>query len=415
MATKENNQIKPQRKQLDFLEWEMGAFFHFGIRTFYEGHLDWDGKIMPLSGFNPSELDCENWIKTIHLAGFKYAILVCKHHDGFANWPSGHSDYHVGLTPWKEGKGDVVEDFIAACRKYDIKIGLYYSPAEAGFKERSPKEYDDYFIAQISELLGNYGKIDYLWFDGNGSHGHVFDSKRIIKAIRSLQPGILIFNMWDPDTRWVGNEGGAAGVLNSNLAADLDISVSTDDKEILESKQFLPAECDFMMRDSNWFYSEYDTHTVKSVDELVGLYYHSVGSGSNFLINIGPDRRGLLPDVDAIRLVEFGKVIAQRFSNPIPSEIANKANDEVSIILEKEQQVNHLILAEELSDGENIEEFFVYIKNDKIQNPVCVYTGKTIGRKRIVTFPQIRAKEIIVKITQHRGKISLAKPEAYYI
>ena len=407
--------IKPSKKQLDFLGWEMGAFFHFGIRTFYEGHRDWDGKIMPLSGFNPSSLDCENWIKIVYEAGLKYAILVCKHHDGFANWPSKHSNYHVGLTPWKDGKGDVVAEFAAACRKYDIKVGLYYSPAEAESKNREPKEYDDYFIAQISELLGNYGKIDYLWFDGNGTAGHEFDKPRIIKAIRELQDDLLIFSMWDPDTIWVGNEGGAAGVLNSNLISNMNVPISTDDNnEALTEMKFLPTECDFMMRYRNWFYSEYDVHTVKSVEELVGLYYHSVGCGSNFLVNIGPDRRGLLPDVDAIRLLEFGRIIKERFANPIPS-ILKESEEGTAIQLEKEQLINHVILQEDMTDGESIQEFEVYLKNGIIYRPICIYAGKYVGHKRIITFPQILAREIIVKVTKRRGEFVLLKPEVFYI
>jgi len=407
--------VKPTKKQLDFLSWEMGAFFHFGIRTFYEGHRDWDGKIMPLEGFNPTALDCESWIKTVHDSGLKYAILVCKHHDGFANWPSKYSNYHVGLTPWKDGKGDVVAEFVAACRKYDIKVGLYYSPAEAEFKKREPKEYDDYFIAQISELLSNYGKVDYLWFDGNGSGDHEFDKVRIIKAIRDLQKELLIFGMWDPDTIWVGNEGGAAGVLNSNLMSEYNVPISTDDNmETFTEAKFLPTECDFMMRHRNWFYSEYDVHTVKSLEELVGLYYHSVGCGSNFLVNIGPDRRGLLPDVDALRLLEFGRDIAQRFANPISSTLKEEDGN-ISIVLDEQCLVNHLILQEDLTDGESIEEFMLYVKSGIIYRPVCVYVGRAVGHKRIITFPQILAKELIVKVTKSRGNYKLTKPEAFYI
>jgi len=405
---------KPRKEQLEFLNWEMGAFFHFGIRTFFEGHKDWDGKPMPLEGFNPTELNCESWIKTVCSAGLKYAVLVCKHHDGFANWPSKFSNYHVGLTPWQNGKGDVVEEFVTACRKHDVKVGLYYSPAEAEYEKLSPKEYDDYFINQISELLTNYGKIDYLWFDGCGSEGHEYDKPRIIEAIRALQPNILIFNMWDPDTRWVGNEGGAAGVANTNVVDSVDFSVLAIEKEELTEPRFLPTECDFMMRRRNWFYSEYDVHTVKSVEELVGLYYYSVGCGSNFLVNISPDRRGLLPETDADRLLAFSKKIANRFSSPIPYTL-KETEDGISMALNAEQLINHVILAEDLTNGEMIEEFSVHIKNGIIYRPVCVYTGKTVGNKRIITFPQIKATEIIIKIEKSRGKVSFKKPETFYI
>ena len=149
-----------------------------------------------------------------------------------------------------DGKGDVVRDFTEACRKYGIKVGLYYSPAQFGSREMSPREYDDYFIGQIGELLTGYGKIDYLWFDGCGSEGHRFDSVRIIKAIRSMQPEIIIFNMWDPDTRWVENEEGVAGIANSSVLRGSDGSAVC-----------LPAECDFRMREANWFYSDADAHS----------------------------------------------------------------------------------------------------------------------------------------------------------
>jgi len=406
--------VKPRKEQIEFLKWEIGTFFHFGIRTFYEGHRDWDGKIMPLEGFNPTQLDCESWITTSKEAGAKYAILVCKHHDGFANWPSKYSDYHVGLTPWKDGKGDVVKEFADACSKHDMKMGLYYSPAEAGFKERTAKEYDDYFINQISELLTNYGKVDYLWFDGCGSEGHEFDKPRIIKAIRGLQPEILIFNMWDPDTRWVGNEAGIAGVHNANQVSALDFSVLTSEKEELEEQRFMPSESDFMMRESNWFYSEYDVHTAKSVEELVGIYYYSVGCGSNFLINIGPDRRGLLPKVDANRLKDFGAEIKRRFANPIPS-IVKETENGIAIEFGKEYFINHIVLSEDLTQGDGVEAFDILVHSHRLYTPFPVYTGSVVGHKRIIQIPYIRASGVIVRVTKANGEYKLYKPEAFLV
>ncbi len=406
--------VLPTKQQLSFLNWEMGAFFHFGIRTFYEGHQDWDGKTMDLDAFRPAKLDCDSWIRTIKEAGMAYAILVCKHHDGFANWPSKYTDYSVANTPWKDGQGDVVREFVNACRKYDIRIGLYYSPAEVGYQKRSPKEHDDYFIDQISELLTNYGKIDYLWFDGCGSEGHEYDRKRIIQAIRSLQPGILIFNMWDPDTRWVGNEAGVADRRNSNVVSAVDFSVLAERQDNLDTERFLPTECDFRMRSRNWFYSEYDVHTVKSVEELVSLYYYSVGNGANFLVNIGPDRRGLLPEVDAGRLLEFGQEIRRRFSKPVPTTWEN-TEDGICIRLEEEQLINHVVLQEDLTAGESIRAFRVFIRSGLIQRPVCVHMGAAIGHKRIITFPAIRATEVQIEVTEAKGDFRFLAPQVFYI
>ena len=152
----------PSARQLAFLGWEFGAFFHFDIRSFFMGHQDWGNRPMPASAFNPDQLDCEQWISTVKTAGARYAILVCKHPDGFANWPSQYSDYGVAQSPWKDGQGDVVREFVNACRKCDMKIGFYYSPAQWGgaVELADGKAYDDYFIHQIEELLTNYSKID---------------------------------------------------------------------------------------------------------------------------------------------------------------------------------------------------------------------------------------------------------------
>lgn len=396
--------IIPSEKQIEFLGWEFGVFFHFGIRTFYEGHRDWDGKPMPLEGFNPPEIDCDSWIRTVRDAGAKYAILVCKHHDGFANWPSKYTGYNIGNTPYMNGRGDVVRDFTEACRKYGVKVGLYYSPAQWGSSKIAPAEYDDYFINQIGELLTGYGKIDYLWFDGCGSEGHEFNRDRIIAAIRSMQPEIIIFNMWDPDTRWVENEDGVAGIGNSSVVRDKDGRAAA----------YLPAECDCRMRAANWFYSDNDTHTVKSLDELMGLYYLSVGCGSNLLINIGPGRDGKLPEPDAARLLEFGAEIRRRFSDPVSTEF-EQHGDKYVVRLGGHKLVNHLVLCEDIASGERITGFRVTANVPVTGGHAVLYQGCAVGYKRIVRFPAIRASELCVEITSCEEGHSIKSAAAFYV
>ncbi len=403
-----------KKQQLDFLDWEFGTFFHFGIRTFYQGHIDWDMKPMPLEGFNPTSLDCEQWIKTIKEAGAKYAILVCKHHDGFANWPSKYTEYSVKNTPWKNGEGDVVRDFTNACRKYDIKIGLYYSPAQFGSVKMNHKEYDDYFINQISELLTDYGKIDYLWFDGCGSEGHEYDAARIVNVIRTLQPEILIFNMWDPDTRWVGNESGMVTMPNHNNVDLLDFSVQTTEKDKLKEKRFLPGECDCRIRLANWFYSDDDLHTLKSVDELMGIYYYSVGKGANLLLNIGPDRRGLLPDEDTARVKEFGKKIKALYASQIDAK-KEKNNNVYTLSFENRTLVNHVILEEIMDTGEqHIEKFSINIYPN-YGDPIRVYESTTVGHKHICTFPDFYTNKIDIIIEEESGAHAMKDFGAYYL
>ena len=403
--------IKPE--QLEFLNWEMGVFFHFGIRTFYEGHRDWDMKPMSLEVFDPTELDCEQWIRVGREAGARYAILVCKHHDGFANWPSRYTSYSVANTPWKNGKGDVVRLFVDACRKYGMKVGLYYSPAEFGSAKKKPREYDDYFINQVSELLTNYGRIDYLWFDGCGSEGHTYDTKRIVAEIRRLQPQILLFNMWDPDTRWAGNESGMAQMPNPNVVRLLDFSVQTQARDYLEEDTFLPAECDFRIRLENWFYSDHDAHTLKSLDELMGLYYYSVGRGANMLTSFGPDRRGLVPEADAKRFVEFGRKVQQMFSTPLDAALRREGNT-YSLSFETPTLVDHVVLAEELERGGHIRRFQVYIHPYSYGRPILVYQGMTVGHKHICRFPTALTKRVDIVITEEDGAHTLRSPRAYY-
>ncbi len=379
-------------EQLSFLDWEFGVFFHFGIRTFNEDHKDWDMKPMSLSSFDPSDLDCEEWIKTIYEAGAKYAVLVCKHHDGFANWPSAYTEYSVKNTPWKNGKGDVVKEYVDACRKYNIKIGLYYSPAQFGSSQMDGREYDDYFINQIRELLINYGKIDYLWFDGCGSENHQYDTERIVSEIRKCQSEILIFNMWDPDTRWVGNEAGVADSPNNLMVNALDFSIKKESKDLIGENRFLPAECDCRMRREKWFFSEADTHTVKSLDELMGLYYYSVGRGANLLINIGPDRRGRLPEEDKKALLGLGKKIRENFTDYIS---CNESSGPKKLTLEMDLQlVNHAILSEEITYDNEIESFEIKAYPYPYGAPITVYRGTTIGHKAICQFPTINTSKI---------------------
>ncbi|MBP3361476.1 MAG: alpha-L-fucosidase [Clostridia bacterium] len=402
------DRIKPTAKQLEFLDWEMGVFFHFGIRTFNEGRIDWDEKHMEPETFNPTELDCGQWIRTIKEAGAKYAILTAKHHDGFANWPSKYTDYSVKNTPWKNGKGDVVKEFTDACRKYDIKVGIYYSPAQFGYKKMSGKEYDDYFINQISELLTNYGKIDYLWFDGCGSENHQYDKDRIIKCIRGLQPEILIFSMWDPDVRWVGNEEGIVPFGSRNVVGSAKTSINLQEEEWLDKPKFLPFECDCKIRRYNWFYSDNDIQYLRDMDDLKGLYENSVGRGGNLLLNIGPDRRGLLPDEDSRRFIDFGNAVKERFANPLDVIVERDGNSYLIKPRENTLSVKTLVLAENLTNGESINGFTVSYNVFAGDTPM--YYGKTVGHKQIINITPLfldDSRQIKIDITDADGDFEL--------
>lgn len=419
----------PDRKQLDFLDWEFGVFFHFGIRSFYPGHKDWDGKRMPPEAFQPSALDCESWIRTAKEAGATYTVLTTKHHDGFALWPSAYSSYTVAHTPWKNGRGDVVREYVNACRKYQMKIGLYYSPAQWGdldLKQTDPQEYDTYFIHQLTELLTNYGKIDYLWFDGCGSEGHEYDKQRIVAEIFRLQPDILTFcdPEWTPCVRWIGNEDGYASLDNPLVVSSTDFSELATEEQKLSEAAFLPAECDCKIRHT-WFYDD-NEDTLKSVEELFGMYEMSVGHGSNFLLNIGPDSRGLLPEADGKRLLELGDRIRKTYSNPLEySHITQEAPDAFSIVHTdfgmpwgspvRAPLSNRVEITEDLADGQSVKKFRLYAHLPVYQKKrILVYEGSTIGHKLICPFGAIRSPKFTLEILDHDGGYKLKSMKAYF-
>ncbi len=405
----------PKKSQLAFLDWEFGIFFHFGIRSFFLGSEDWDEKPMPASSFCPDALDCDSWIRTAKEAGARYAILTCKHHDGFANWPTRFSDYSVASSPFRAGKGDVVREFTDACRRGGLKVGLYYSPAQWGgetacWSGREPSErdarYDDYFVGQITELLTGYGRIDYLWFDACGSGNHRYDRERIVSVIRSLQPDILLFNMWDPDVRWVGNEDGIATTPNSIIAEE------TDQERFLP--RFLPAECDCKLR-STWFDCADNENTLKSLDELIGMYEYSVGRGSNLLLNVGPNRSGLLNPSDAARLREFGEALKKRYETPLPFVRKEKAlvYSGPATCERKGCLVDTVILGEDLSGGEGSVSYRLFARASGSSFPVCLLRGDRIGHKAILHFPPILTDRLWVEIEEQRAPVVLTDFRAF--
>jgi len=399
----------PTSRQLEFQSWELGLFLHFGIRTFYDGHRDFDGQLMSPERFNPTQLDCEQWCRTAKDAGFKYIVFTAKHHDGFCNWPSKFTDFSVASSPWRNGQGDVMRELSQACVRHDLKLGVYYSPAD--WKSPvydDPQAYDDYFINQLSELLSNYGQIDMLWLDGCGSEKHSYDWDRIVKEARRLQPEILLFNMGHPDYRWVGNEDGLTPRPLWNTIAELTGSILSESADLLSQPQWLPAECDCRMRERNWFYSSSDEHTVKSVKELMGFYYYSVGRGANLLLNIGPGPRGLLPDLDTARMLEFGAEIARRFGSPLATLEDFKpicGGWEYHPI--ESFYFDHVVAQEKLTKGEHIRRFSIEIDTLLHGHTIAIYEGRNVGQKAICHFPPIRARAVRFLIDESDGEAEL--------
>lgn len=416
--------LLPSPQALAFLDWELGAFFHFGIRSFFPGHEDWDGKPMPASAFNPDALDCDQWLSAAKKMGATYAIMTCKHHDGFALWPSRYTAYSVAASPFG---GDVVQAFVSACRRAGMKVGLYYSPAQWGneYPNQSDRAYDDYFIGQLSELLTGYGKIDYLWLDGCGSEGRNYDHRRITAEIRRLQPGILIFGdvlREGADIRWIGNEEGVASLDNGCIASQ--IAFSVNDAGRAAEPRFMPAECDMRLRFSSWFDSRENACDLVSAQELLGNYELSVGRSANLLINAGPNRHGLLHREDVQRMEEFGTLWRSVYACPLPY---GKVKQEGGLFVIEHASygggwgysqgvplVNRVVLAEDLSQGQRVQRFRLWArlrvcKHDR----VLLYEGCTIGHKHIAVLPGIAASRLELEVLQSDGEPCITRMTAH--
>ena len=406
----------PTSRQIAYQDWEFGLFLHFGIRTFYEGYEDWDGRPMSAVRFAPDALDCDQWIRAAKAAGMRYAVLTAKHHDGFANWPTRWTSFSVASSPWRGGQGDLIEEYVRACRRHDLRVGLYYSPADWHYPYEDPRAYNDYLAGQLTELCRDYGRLDILWFDGCGSEEREYDWPRLMGVVRELQPQVLVFNMGEPDFRWVGNEAGLAPLPCWNTVDHDGQPVAPDERQGREAElRWLPAECDCRMRARNWFYSEHDVGTVKDLEELLGLHSYSVGRGCNLLLNVGPDRRGLLPEPDVTRLHELGQALAARFSAPLVGLARFERDGETwTACFERPQRVERLVVQEEIREGEHIQDYSVEVLLGQSGGAsIKVYRGENVGHKAICLFPSVSAWGIRFRVLRSAGHVSLRALDVY--
>ena len=317
----------PSPRQLAWHDLEFYGFIHFGINTFTDK--EWGYGDESESVFAPSALDARQWARAARVAGMRGLIITAKHHDGFCLWPSRFTEHSVKRSPWRDGKGDVLRELAAACREYGLKLGVYLSPWDRNQASYASPEYLTFYRSQLRELLTGYGPLFEVWFDGanggDGYYGGARERRRIDSRtyydwpatwtiVRQLQPGAVMFSDAGPDVRWVGNEKGVA-FDTSWYGLDRESTYPGDPTYARDlargraaASDWVPPEVDVSIR-PGWFYHESEDSKVKTVDELVTIYEQSVGRGASLLLNIPPDRRGLIPNVDIERLRSFRRAI----------------------------------------------------------------------------------------------------------
>ncbi|WCR26715.1 alpha-L-fucosidase [Paenibacillus thiaminolyticus] len=400
----------PTPQQMAWQDLELGMFFHFGINTYCDQ--EWGGGTDSPELFNPVELDARQWIRTAKEAGFKYVILTAKHHDGFCLWPTKTTEYSVRSSPWKNGQGDVVREVADGCREEGMKFGVYVSPWDRNAPcYADPAAYDDFYAKQLTELLTGYGPLVEVWFDGAGSEGREYDWKRIIGLVKQHQPDAMIFNMGAPTIRWVGNEDGVAPYPCWNTAESARVSMFTSDMNtwMEETPGWVPAECDVPIRKRHWFWHPNDEHSLHTLDHLMDLYYRSVGHGTTLLLNVSPDHRGLLPEPDTERVLEFGAAIRRRFGRPLGS--ASGTGSELELVLDEEALVDHVVSMEDIAYGERVRAYTIEAEVGGEWKPVA--GGSAIGHKKIDRIEPTRTSRIRIRVTEEAAEPHIRSLAAY--
>ena len=450
----------PEPKQVEWQQMETYAFIHFGLNTFNDrewGYGDTDPKT-----FNPTNLDCEQWAQTLVKAGMKGVILTAKHHDGFCLWPFEGTDYSVKNSPWKNGQGNVVKELSEACKKYGLKFAVYLSPWDRHQANYGTPEYLPYFYAQLHDLLTNYGPVFEVWFDGaNGGDGwyggakdirtidrkNYYNYPRIYEMLDSIQPQAIIFSDGGPGCRWVGNEKGFAGATNWSFLRKGEVHPGYDKNYELQyghpdGNQWVPAECDVSIR-PGWFYHPEEDDRVKSPDQLVDLYYRSVGHNATLLLNFPVDRKGLIHPVDSANAVRFHEMIQQQLKTNLVAGMTPKVSNErggdfvasaltddnfdtywatedgvttadIEFSFDTPTRMNRMMLQEYIPLGQRVKAFVVEYLDKDIWLPVKLNEETTtIGYKRLLRFETVETKGIRIRITDARGPLCLSSVGVY--
>jgi alpha-L-fucosidase len=451
--------VVPSPRQLRWQELELTAFFHFGINTFTDR--EWgDGK-EDISVFNPTKLDARQWVRVVRDAGIKQVILTAKHHDGFCLWPSKYTEHTIKNTPYKNGRGDIVKEVAAACKEYGIGFGVYLSPWDRNspFYGDSAK-YNSLFMHMLTELLTDYGKVDEVWFDGANGEGpngkkQVYAFEAYYHLIRRLQPQAVIAVM-GPDVRWVGTESGTGrltewSVLPLNAGTQANIAANSqkdatfaplgdmmnDDlgsrEKLLHASGLIwyPAETDVSIR-PGWFYHAAQDTSVRSPENLMEIYFSSVGRNSQLLLNIPPDKDGLISDADIRSLqgwkknrdVIFGTNLAAGSVITSPNGLntallldGNAATNwtttgtdttaTLDFTLTGPKTFDVLLLQENIRIGQRVEKFVLEYPDGAGWKTIT--EGTTIGYKRLLRFPPVTTTRLRLRIVSSRLNPTIAE------
>jgi alpha-L-fucosidase len=419
--------MKPTPQQVAWQDMEIGALIHFGTNTFL--NREWGDGTAPASVFNPQHVDTDQWIEAAKSAGIRYVVLVAKHHDGFALYPTAQTDYSVKSSPWLGGKGDLVRMVSDSARSHGLRFGVYLSPWDRHDpRYKDPAAYDKYYLSMLEELASHYGELTEFWLDGAGSAGRKYDFDTIIDNLRTYQPNALVFAdvglFKYADLRWVGTESGKVDFENWNVV---------DRAGYL---RWRPVEADTPLHTDHWFWHPNDASTLKSVDELVKEYDQTVGRGAQLMLGLAPDTNGRLPDADVTRLKEFGERIHQMYGNNLalsrnltadeapaardgdpntwwqaPAPGNNNAPAILTVRFAQPATFDRTVTMERLNDGQHISAYRIEVEEQGQWREVA--HSQAIGHKKIDIFPAVTASAVRLTLLDSNGPAQIREFQVY--
>nr|WP_199159094.1 alpha-L-fucosidase [Pedobacter sp. ASV2] len=448
----------PTKRQLAWHDIEVYGLIHFTPTTFE--NKEWGFGDADPKTFNPIDFDAEQIIKAAKAGGLKAVILVSKHHDGFALWPTKTTAYNISKSPFRNGKGDMVKEVEQAARKNGLKFGVYCSPWDRNNALYATEKYLAIYQAQLKELYSNYGELFMSWHDGaNGGDGYYggakekrsidntvyYDWKNTWAITRKMQPMASIFSDIGPDVRWVGSEDGTAAENSwatftplppegKNVAVPGQANYPQSPTGIRNGKFWMPAECDVPLR-KGWFY--HASEKPKSAESLFDLYLKSVGHGAGLDLGLAPDTRGKLHDDDVAALAGFGNMIKHTFANNLAKGAIVKASNtrgknfgtaklmdnnkltywattdqvhtaSLELDLKMPKTFDIISLQEYIPLGQRIEDFNIEVFENGTWKKV--YEGQTVGAKKLIKLETaVTANKVRVNITKSPVCITLSE------
>lgn len=425
----------PSENQLSWQDMEMYAFIHYSLNTYTDQEWGFGNEDPKL--FNPSNLDCRQWARVCKQSGMKGIIFTAKHHCGFCMWPSKFTEYSVKNSPWKNGQGDVVRELAEACKEEGLKFAVYLSPWDRNHPEYGKPEYITYFRNQLRELLTEYGDMFEVWFDGanggDGWYGGANEVRKIdrttyyqwpetYKMIRKLQPKCLIWNDGGDrgDLRWVGTEAGFIGETNWSLLNKTgDVPYEQLHYGVENGNVWCPGETNTSIR-PGWFYHETEDAHVKSLSKLMDTYYKSVGRNSCLLLNFPVAPNGRIHPTDSLRGLAFNRMIHEVFKTDLAKKANIKVNGSETIIsFKKPTDFNRFVVEEDIRYGQRVKKFSLEAEvNGQWQQlkDMLVENGDgltTIGHRRIVCFPTVKANRLRFTILDSKCEPIIKRTSVY--